>query len=104
MIMFKQPVQALDVHIGIAGEGRNEKVMIIKTRVIAGDDPWEKTTDGRIILAGTVKQPLLRLLNEVGRDKVNRLTKCDQYPRGVFSSGSAYDRLRYHLGMTEYRQ
>ena len=53
-----------------------------------------------MILAGTAKPDLMRLLHEHGRDQINNATATADYPTGMFG-GSAYDRLRHHLGLTE---
>lgn len=59
---------------------------------------------GRLILAGSVKPDLLRLLQEHGRDAINELTATEDTPRGMISSGTTYDRLRHHLGLTEFQK
>jgi hypothetical protein len=99
---FVCPDPAFDVWIGAFGSGRNDRVIIIKTAVITRDDPWEKTQRGRIILAGSVKPDLIRLLSIYGRHKINRLTE-HIIPGGAFASGSIFDRLCYHLGLIDYQ-
>ena len=42
----------------------------------------------------------MRLLHEHGRDQINNATATADYPNGMFG-GSAFDRLRHHLGLTE---
>ena len=64
------------------------------------DDPWEKVDRGCILLAGSVKPELIRLLEHHGRDQINNATATDDYPSGLFG-GSTFDRLRHHLGLTE---
>jgi hypothetical protein len=101
---FVKPAPHLDVWIGAFGQGRNDRVTIIKTGAIMRDDEWEKISNGRIILAGSVKPDLMRLLQEHGRDAINELTATDDYPSGMISSGTTYDRLRHHLGLTEFQK
>jgi len=103
MIMFVQPDPDFDVWFGVTQKGKNRKVMIIKSRYIAGDDPWEASENGRIIFAGGVITELRRLLKRYGRYAINSRTKCDEYPDGVLYSGSGYDAMRFHLGLTTYR-
>ena len=95
---------ALDVWIGAFGQGRNDRVTIIRTGAITRDDPWEKIASGRLILAGSVKADLMRLLQKYGRDTINELTATEEYPTGMIASGTTYDRLRHHLSLTQYEK
>ena len=97
---FIRPDADFDVWIAGFGTGRNDRITVIKTAAITRDDPWEKVDRGRILLAGSVKPDLLRLLGRHGKDQLNHATSSDEYPNGVFG-GSAFDRLRSHLGLTE---
>lgn len=85
-----------DVWVAGFGAGRNGRVTIIKTRVVTGDDPWEAVPRTRLILAGSVIPELRRLLDTIGRTRLNRRTTSPTYPHGLFS-GTTYDRLRRHL-------
>jgi hypothetical protein len=97
---FIKPDADFDVRIGGFGTGRNDRITVIKTAVVTRDDPWEKVDRGRILLAGSVKPDLVRLLERHGRDQINNATTTDDYPSGLFG-GSTFDRLRHHLGLTE---
>jgi hypothetical protein len=99
---FIRPVADFDVWIGAFGSGRNDRVIIIRTAVITRDDPWEKIQRGRIILAGSVKPDLIRLLSKYGRHQINNMTE-HIIPGGLFTSGAVFDRLRYHLGLIDYQ-
>lgn len=102
-IMFVQPFEEYDVLFGIANPGdKNRKTLIITTRVPMTDKTWEGAEYGRIIFAGGVVPELKRLLEKNGRRRINNATKCDQYPKGVLYSGSSYDSIRYHLGLSDY--
>jgi len=97
---FIKPDADFDVWIGGFGSGRNDRITVIKTAVVTRDDPWEKVDHGRILLAGSVTPDLRRLLERHGREQINHATSTADYPNGMFS-GSAFDRLRQHLGLTE---
>jgi hypothetical protein len=98
---FIRPFPEYDVWISVFGTNRNDRIIIIRTAVITRDDPWEKIHQGRVILAGSVKPDLTRLLTLHGRRKINKIT--NQFiPGGVFTSGSVFDRLRHHLGLIDY--
>jgi hypothetical protein len=97
---FVKPDADFDVWIGASGTGRNDRITVIKTAVVTRNDPWEKVDHGRILLAGSVKPDLTRLLQRHGREAINQATKTADYPKGMFG-GSAFDRLRSHLGLTK---
>lgn len=99
---FIRPFAEYDVWIGVFGSDRNSRVTIIKTAVVTRNDPWEKILNGRVILAGSVKADLTRLLRNHGRQSINRRTEHFT-PGGVFTSGSTYDNLRLHLALTGYQ-
>ena len=71
--------------------------MVIKTAVVTRDDPWEKVDHGRILLAGSVRPDLMRLLERHGRDQINNATATAGTPNGLFG-GNSFDRLCYYLG------
>ena len=98
---FIRPFAEFDVWIGAFGSNRNDRILIIRTAVITRDDPWEKIQRGRVILAGSVKPDLTRLLTTYGRQQMNRMTE-HIIPGGLFTSASVFDRLRHHLGLIDY--
>lgn len=51
---------------------------------------------GRIIVIGSIKDPLEELIKEFGRPELNRMTKTDIRPAGVFSQ-TAYKGLRQYI-------
>ena len=93
---FIKPDADFDVWIGGFGSGRNDRITVIKTAVVTRDDPWEKVDHGRILLAGSVRPDLMRLLERHGREQINNATATAGTPNGLFG-GSSFDRLCYYL-------
>ncbi len=82
-----------DVWIGAAGEHRTSKVIVIRTRAVASDDPWEMPPDARIVLAGDVVPALRRLMQRHGQTEINRRSG------GLFTSSRTYTKLRKYVGL-----
>jgi hypothetical protein len=102
--MFVQPDERFDVWFAVFNPGEQyKKVMVIAPRVARINDEWDMAEDSRILFAGGVVPELKRLLNLYGRVKLNRLTTCDAYPNGIFTSGYQYDAVRRYVGHTDYR-
>jgi len=98
-MLFKQLDPRYDVWVAADIGDRQNRILVIRTRAIAADDPWVKVTGARILLAGSVERPLTLLMRENGRPAMNELTANRDRPSGLFTS-SNYTRLRKHLNLS----